>query len=391
VIDYGPLISKSAREIKPSGIRRFFDIVAEMSDVISLGVGEPDFTTPWHIRSAGIYSLEKGRTWYTSNDGLIELRQEICTYLSRRFGLRYDPQHEVLATVGGSEAIDIAMRALVEAGDEVIIPEPCFVCYCPIAMLAGGKPVVVETRAEDGFKLTPQALRAAITPRTKVLVLPYPNNPTGAIMKRRDLEAIAEVLEGTDIMVISDEIYGELTYDGGHVSFASVGDMRERTILVSGFSKSYAMTGWRMGYACGPAEVMAYMHKIHQYAVMCAPTTSQYAAIEALRNGDEDIARMKIEYDMRRRLILDGLQKAGMPCFEPMGAFYVFPSIKNSGLSSEEFCERLLMEKKVAVVPGTAFGECGEGFVRISYSYSIKHIAEALGRLAAFMEENRQG
>jgi aminotransferase len=297
----------------------------------------------------------------------------------------------VLATVGGSEAIDIAMRALVEAGDEVIIPEPCFVCYCPIAMLAGGKPVVVETRAEDGFKLTPQALRAAITPRTKVLVLPYPNNPTGAIMKRRDLEAIAEVLEGTDIMVISDEIYGELTYDGGHVSFASVGDMRERTILVSGFSKSYAMTGWRMGYACGPAEVMAYMHKIHQYAVMCAPTTSQYAAIEALRNGDEDIARMKIEYDMRRRLILDGLQKAGMPCFEPMGAFYVCPSIKNSGLSSEEFCERLLMEKKVAVVPGTAFGECGEGFVRISYSYSIKHIAEALGRLAAFMEENRQG
>ena len=391
MLSYAELISKKARDIKPSGIRRFFDIVSEMDDVISLGVGEPDFATPWHIRSAGIYSLEKGKTWYTSNDGLLELRQEISLYLSRRFMLDYNPREEVVVTVGGSEAIDIAVRALVSDGDEVIIPEPSFVCYYPITVLAGGTPVVIETKAEDGFRLTAQALRAAITPRTKLLILPFPNNPTGAIMSRVDLEEIAKVLQGTNIMVLSDEIYSELTYDGGHVSFASIGDMKERTILVGGFSKSYAMTGWRIGYACGPAQVMGYLHKIHQYAIMCAPTVSQYAAIEALKNGDEDVARMAAEYDMRRRFILNGLQKAGLTCFEPKGAFYVFPCIKASGLSSEEFCERLLFEKKVAVVPGTAFGNCGEGFVRISYSYSIKHISQALERIESFMIDQKRG
>lgn len=387
MLSYSSIISKNARDIKPSGIRKFFDIVSEMDDVISLGVGEPDFATPWHIRSAGIYSLEKGRTWYTSNDGLIELRQEISRYLSRRFQLTYNPENEVVVTVGGSEAIDIAVRALVEPGDEVIIPEPSFVCYTPITMLAGGTPVTIKTKPEDAFRLTAKALAAAITPRTKLLILPFPNNPTGAVMRREDLEEIAKVLEGTNIMVLSDEIYGELTYDGEHVSIASIGDMRERTILVGGFSKSYAMTGWRLGYACGPEPVMGYLHKIHQFAIMCAPTTSQYAAIEALKNGDDDVAGMRTEYDMRRRFILNGLQKAGLTCFEPKGAFYVFPSIKKSGLSSDEFCEKLLYEKKVAVVPGTAFGDCGEGFVRISYSYSVKHIAEALNRIESFMND----
>lgn len=371
--------------MKPSGIRKFFDLVSEMDDVISLGVGEPDFATPWHIRSAGIYSLEKGRTWYTSNAGLAELREAICDYLDRRFNIRYNAKSEVLITVGGSEAIDICIRSLIKPGDEVIIPQPCFVCYEPLVTLAGGTPVIINTKAEDKFRLTPQQLKKAITPRTKLLILPYPNNPTGAVMRRNDLEAIAEVLRGTDIMILSDEIYGELTYNGRHVSIASIDGMKERTILVSGFSKAYAMTGWRLGYACGPAPVMAAMHKVHQYAIMCAPTTSQYAAIEAMKNGDEDIERMASEYDMRRRLLVNGLNKIGLDCFEPEGAFYVFPSIKRSGLTSEQFCEKLLFEKRLAVVPGTAFGESGEGHVRISYSYSLNHLCEALKRLECFM------
>jgi len=388
VLDYQSLLSKRAQDIRPSGIRRFFDIVAELNDpeVISLGVGEPDFATPWHIRSAGIYSLEKGRTWYTANNGLLELREEISRYLSRRFELEYDPKNQIIVTVGGSEAIDITVRALVSEGDEVIIPEPSFVCYNPITVLAGGKPVIIETKAEDDFRLTAEALRAAITPRTKLLILPFPNNPTGGVMRKEDLEEIAEVLKGTNIMVLSDEIYGELTYDGSHISIASIGDMKERTILVGGFSKAYAMTGWRLGYACGPKEVMNCVHKIHQYAIMCAPSASQYAAIEALKNGDEDIRRMHSEFDMRRRFILDGLKQAGLDCYEPKGAFYVFPSIKKSGLNSEEFCERLLLEKKLAIVPGTAFGQSGEGYVRISYSYSIKQIIVALERIKSFMQ-----
>ncbi|MEG6572315.1 aminotransferase class I/II-fold pyridoxal phosphate-dependent enzyme [[Clostridium] cellulosi] len=371
--------------MRPSGIRKFFDLVSEMDDVISLGVGEPDFATPWHIRSAGIYSLEKGKTWYTSNAGLSELREAISEYLDRRFNISYNAKNEVLITVGGSEAIDICIRSLVKPGDEVIIPQPCFVCYEPLVTLAGGTPVIIQTRAEDKFRLTPQQLKRAITPRTKLLILPFPNNPTGAVMRRSDLEAIAEVLRGTNIMILSDEIYAELTYNGKHVSIASIDGMKERTILVSGFSKAYAMTGWRLGYACGPSPVIAAMHKVHQYAIMCAPTTSQYAAIEAMKNGDEDIERMVSEYDMRRRLLVNGLNKIGLDCFEPEGAFYVFPSIKRSGLSSEQFCEKLLFEKRLAVVPGTAFGDSGEGFVRISYSYSLNHLCEALKRLECFM------
>lgn len=387
MLDYQSLISQKVQQMKPSGIRRFFDIVEQMDDVISLGVGQPDFTTPWHIRNAGIYSLEKGRTWYTANDGLKELRAGICGYLSRRFGLEYSPEGETLVTVGGSEAIDDCIRALVSPGDEVIIPEPSFVCYYPLTSLAGGVPVPVETRAEDNFRLTTESLKKAITPRTRLLVLPYPNNPTGAVMRREDLEAIARVLDGTDIIVLSDEIYGELTYNGRHVSAASVGGMKERTVLVSGFSKAYAMTGWRLGYACGPEPIISAMHKVHQFGIMCAPTVSQYAAIEAMVNGDADVERMVGEYDMRRRLIVDGLRKCGLDCFEPEGAFYVFPSIKSSGLTSEEFCEKLLYEKRLAVVPGNAFGESGEGFVRISYSYSINHIVEALKRIECFMKE----
>jgi aminotransferase len=386
VLDYQSLISHKVREMKPSGIRKFFDIVEEMDDVISLGVGQPDFATPWHIRNAGIYSLESGKTWYTSNDGLEELRHEIAAYQKRRFDLSYNPKNEVLVTVGGSEAIDACIRALVSPGDEVIVPEPSFVCYYPLTSLAGGVPVVVKTRAEDNFRLTPELLKGAITPKTKLLILPYPNNPTGAVMRREDLEGIADVLRGTDIIVLSDEIYGELTYNGHHVSFASIEGMRERTVLVSGFSKAYAMTGWRLGYACAPAEIIAAMHKIHQYGIMCAPTVSQYAAIEALKNGDDDIERMVGEYDMRRRLIVDGLRRIGLDCFEPEGAFYVFPSIKRSGLTSEQFAEKLLYEKKLAVVPGSAFGEGGEGFLRISYSYSISHISEALKRIECFMQ-----
>ena len=387
-MDYDKILNPSVCAIKPSGIRKFFDIAAEMDDVITLGVGEPDFTTPWHIREAGIYSLETGKTFYTANRGLAPLCSEISDYLSRRFGLKYDPKSEVVVTVGGSEAIDIAVRALVSPGDEVLIPEPSFVCYSPITTLAGGIPVPVPTLEKNDFRLTVDDIKPLVTPKTKLLVLPFPNNPTGAVMRKCDLEKLADFLKGTDIMILSDEIYGELTYtDEGHVSIASIDGMRERTVLVSGFSKAYAMTGWRLGYACAPAPIMKQMLKIHQFCVMCAPTSAQYAAIEALRDGDEDIANMRDSYNMRRRLIVDGLRKLGIDCFEPLGAFYVFPNISKFGLSSEEFCTRLLHSKKVAVIPGNAFGESGEGFVRISYSYSVSHLVEALERIGAFIAE----
>ena len=387
-MNYEKLISAGAREMRPSGIRKFFDIAAQIEGCISLGVGEPDFKTPWTIRDAGIRSLEQGRTRYTANAGLAELRQEICTYLARRMGLSYEPA-ETLVTVGGSEAIDLCVRALVDPGDEVIIPEPCFVCYDPITTLTGGVPVPVALKAEDEFRLTAEALRAAITPKTKLLIFPFPANPTGAVMRREDLEPIAEVLRGTDIIVLADEIYAELTYGGQHVSIASLPGMKERTILVNGFSKTYAMTGWRLGYACGPREVIGVMTKIHQSAIMCAPTTSQYAAITALRRCDADIEAMRDEYDMRRRLLVSRLNAMGLTCFEPQGAFYVFPSVKSTGLSSEEFCERLLRSQKVAVVPGTAFGASGEGHVRISYAYSVAHLEEALHRIENFLREIR--
>ena len=386
-MDYDKMLSRRAVAIKPSGIRKFFDIAAEMDDVISLGVGEPDFKTPWNIRRAGIESLERGHTWYTANSGLMQLREAACGYLKRRFTLEYDPKKELLITVGGSEAIDIAIRALVEPGDEVLVVEPSFVCYTPITELTGGVPVPIATRAEDAFRLTPEQLKAAITPRTKLLILPFPNNPTGAVMRRAHLEAIAGVLRGTDIMVLSDEIYAELTYgDERHISFAEIDGMKERTILVQGFSKSYAMTGWRLGYAAGPAPVIKQMTKIHQFSIMCAPTTSQYAAVEALRNGDADIEEMRGQYDMRRRLLVDGLNRMGLDCFSPEGAFYVFPSIRSTGLSSSDFCMRLLEAERVAVVPGDAFGESGEGFVRISYSYSVNHLLEALKRIDRFLK-----
>ena len=387
MMDYDKILSRRAVAIKPSGIRRFFDIAAEMDDVISLGVGEPDFKTPWNIRRAGIESLERGHTWYTANSGLMQLREAACGYLKRRFTLEYDPKKELLITVGGSEAIDIAIRALVEPGDEVLVVEPSFVCYTPITELTGGVPVPIATRAEDAFRLTPEQLKAAITPRTKLLILPFPNNPTGAVMRRAHLEAIAGVLRGTDIMVLSDEIYAELTYgDERHISFAEIDGMKERTILVQGFSKSYAMTGWRLGYAAGPAPVIKQMTKIHQFSIMCAPTTSQYAAVEALRNGDADIEEMRGQYDMRRRLLVDGLNRMGLDCFSPEGAVYVFPSIRSTGLSSSDFCMRLLEAERVAVVPGDAFGESGEGFVRISYSYSVNHLLEALKRIDRFLK-----
>ena len=386
MIDYDSILSDSAKSLAPSGIRRFFDILEDMEGAISLGIGEPDFVTPWHIRDAGIHSLENGFTKYTGNAGLTRLRAEISKYLSRRFGVEYGHKDQIIVTVGGSEAIDLAIRAIVNAGDEVIIPEPSFVCYGPITVLAGGKPVFIETKAENEFRLTADELRAAITPRTKALVLPFPNNPTGAIMEQADLEAIAEVLRGTDIMVISDEIYAELTYSRQHVSIAGVPGMFERTIYVGGFSKSYAMTGWRMGYTCGPAEIIKQMLKIHQYAVMSAPTTSQYAAIEALRNGDGDIANMRREYDQRRRHLLSGLRDIGLDCFEPLGAFYVFPSIMSTGLSSEEFCERFLLSEKVAVIPGNAFGASGEGFVRMCYASSLENISIALERMKKFVD-----
>ncbi|NLY43673.1 MAG: aminotransferase class I/II-fold pyridoxal phosphate-dependent enzyme [Clostridiaceae bacterium] len=381
------MLSPAVKKIEPSGIRKFFDIVSEMKDAISLGVGEPDFVTPWRVREAGIYSLEKGHTHYTSNSGLIELRNEISAYLSRKSNITYNPKDEILVTVGGSEAIDLAIRALVSEGDEVLIPEPSFVCYKPCTVLAGGTPVTIVTKAENEFRLTPQELEEKITPRTKLLILPYPSNPTGAIMRKKDLEAIAEVIKDTNILVLADEIYSELTYEGSHVSIASLPGMKERTIVVNGFSKSYAMTGWRLGYAAGDSAIIGAMTKIHQYAIMCSPTTSQYAAIEALRNCDEDVRYMVKEYNYRRRVIVDGLRKIGLDCFEPMGAFYVFPSIKKTGLSSAEFCERLLYEEKVAVVPGNAFGESGEGFIRCSYAYSIESINEALKRMGRFVKK----
>ncbi len=386
-MDYSKVLSSTVKSIKPSGIRKFFDLLGDRKDVISLTVGEPDFQTPYHIREVGIESLERGRTYYTSNDGILELRQEICNYRNRRFGLTYNPKKEVIITVGGSEAIDLGVRALVEPGDEVIIPIPAFVCYGPIVELAHGVPVYIETKPEDEFKLTPEALKAAITPKTKLLILPFPNNPTGAVLTRDELKAIADVLRGTDIMVLADEIYGELTYGFKNTPFAAIDGMWERTITVSGFSKSYAMTGWRLGYLCAPQELVSQMHKIHQYAIMCAPTTSQLAAIEAVRNGDADIAMMRDEYDRRRKYILDGLRRIGIDCFEARGAFYVFPHIGGFGLTSEEFCQRLLDEKGVAIVPGTAFGDCGEGYARISYAYSVDHITEALEKMGEFVEE----
>ena len=386
MMDYNKLLSQRAVSLKPSGIRRFFDFAAEMEEVISLGVGEPDFKTPWSIRRAGIESLERGRTWYTANAGLAQLRQEICRYLERRFHLTYEPKTETLVTVGGSEAIDLCIRALVNPGDEVLVVQPSFVCYDPLTTLTSGVTVPLETRAEDGFRLTAAQLKAAITPKTKLLVLPFPNNPTGAVMRREHLEELAQVLRGTDVMVLSDEIYAELTYGSErHVSIAELPGMRERTIVVNGFSKAYAMTGWRLGYAVGPAPVIAQMTKLHQFAIMCAPTTSQYAAITALKDCDDAIEEMREQYDMRRRLIVDGLNRMGLTCFDPEGAFYVFPSIQRTGMSSEQFCETLLEREHVAVVPGDAFGACGEGFVRISYSYSVNHLLEALKRIERFL------
>ena len=385
MMDYTQILSRRIQEIPPSGIRKYFDIMAEMTDAISLGVGEPDFQTPWHIRDAGIYSLEKGFTKYTPNAGLSDLRRAICRYLKRRFDLDYQPIGQTLVTVGGSEGLDLAFRCLLEPGDEVIIPTPSFVCYGPLVSMIHGVPVYVQTRVENEFRLTPEELKAAITPRTKVLVLPFPNNPTGGIMGREDLEALAEVLRGTNIVVVSDEIYAELTYGQHHVSIANIPDMYERTIVVNGFSKSYAMTGWRMGYLCGPAPLIQQMLKLHQFGIMSAPTTSQYAAIEAVRNGDGDIERMRDEYDGRRRYLVEGLRRIGLPCFEPKGAFYVFPDIRGTGLTSEDFCERFLMEEKVAVIAGNAFGESGEGFVRCCYATSMKEIAEALTRMDNFL------
>lgn len=385
MLDYSKILSETVQEIKPSGIRKFFDMLDGMKDVIALTVGQPDFVTPWHIRVAAIDSLENGKTYYTSNSGTLELRREISAYSSRRFSLDYAAENEIIVTVGGSEAIDLAMRALINPGDEVIIPQPAFVCYGPIASLAGGVPVFVNTKEENRFKLTKEELLAAITPKTKLLVLPYPNNPTGAIMTREDLEEIAEVLRGTDIMVLSDEIYGELTYGTNHTSIASLDGMRERTIIASGFSKAYAMTGWRLGYTLAPREITKQMLKVHQYAIMCAPTASQFAAVEAMRNGDADVERMRAEYNRRRRYLVGGLRGLGIDCFDPEGAFYVYPNISKFGLSSEEFCEKLLAEGGVAIVPGTAFGECGEGFARISYAYSVEHISKAIDRIEKFI------
>ncbi len=378
-------LSKVIQSIQPSGIRKFFDIVNEMTDAISLGVGEPDFDTPWHIREEGIYSLEQGKTFYTSNAGLKELKVEISRYLKRRQNIVYDPD-DIIITVGGSEAIDIALRAMLDPGDEVLIPQPCYVSYVPCTELAGGVPVIIELKEEDEFRLTAEKLEAAITDKTKILVLPFPNNPTGAILERSDLEAIAKVVEKHDLFILSDEIYSELTYLGEHVSIASLPGMKERTILINGFSKAYAMTGWRLGYAAGPSVIIKQMLKIHQYAIMCAPTTSQYAAVEALRAGDNDVKRMKESYDQRRRFLLEELGKIGLDCFTPYGAFYAFPSIKKFGMTSDEFAEKLLMEQKVAIVPGTAFGACGEGFLRISYAYSIEDLKVALDRIGEFIE-----
>ena len=382
-------LNEKITSIKPSGIRKFFDIVSEMQDAISLGVGEPDFDTPWHIRDEGIYTLEKGRTFYTSNAGLKELRVEISKYLDRRFHLQYDPMTEILITVGGSEGIDNAFRAMIDPGDEVLIPQPSYVSYEPCCILAGGVPVVIELQEKDQFRLTPEALEAAITPKTKILVLPFPNNPTGAVMERSDLEAIAEVIIKHDLFVLSDEIYAELCYLEEHTSIASLPGMRERTVVINGFSKSHAMTGWRLGYACGPKVIMDQVLKIHQFAIMCAPTNSQYAAVEAMRNGDGDVAMMREQYNQRRRFLMHEFERMGLQCFEPFGAFYIFPCIKEFGMTSDEFATRLLREEKVAVVPGTAFGDCGEGFLRISYAYSLDNLKVAIGRLEKFVTRLR--
>ena len=386
MIDYGKILSKTVVETPKSGIRKFFDLMSTMHDVVGLTVGEPDFQTPWHIREAGIQSLEKGKTYYTANAGLMELRGEISNYLSRRFNISYNPEKEIIVTVGGSEAIDIAFRSIIEVGDEVIIPTPSFVCYAPLVSIAGGVPVILETKFEDKFKITPEALKKAISPKTKMIVLPYPNNPTGAIMTKEELSDIADIIRDTNIVVLSDEIYAEMTYTGNHCSIASIDGMWERTIIASGFSKAYAMTGWRLGYICAPKELTEQMLKIHQYGIMSSPTTAQFAAIEALKNGDEDIKMMVDEYNRRRRYIFNGLKSIGIEAFEPEGAFYIFPKIGDFGLSGEEFCNRLLYEYKCAIVPGNAFGQSGEGFARISYAYSIKHITQALERIEAFVK-----
>ena len=391
-MNYDKIIATAAQEMRASGIRKFFDIAAEMKDCISLGVGEPDFKTPWAVRDAGIRNLEMGQTRYTSNSGMKEPRTEICKYLDRRFGLHYDPDSQVLVTVGGSEAIDIGIRALVNPGDEVIIPEPCYVCYDPITHLTGGKVVSIPLQEKNQFRLTAEELKAAITPRTKMLILPFPCNPTGAVMEKEDLEAIAEVLRGTDIMVLSDEIYAELTYGADrHVSIASLPGMAERTIVVNGFSKAYAMTGWRLGYVVGPAPVIKIMTKIHQSCIMCAPTTSQMAAITAMRECDDEIDMMRDEYNRRRRLLVKSFNDMGLSCFDPKGAFYVFPCIKSTGMTSDDFCKELLYKKRVAIVPGTAFGESGEGYARVSYAYSVEHLVEALSRIREFLQELKEG
>lgn len=391
MIDLDKLVNRTVDGLPPSGIRKFFDIVAEMDDAISLGVGEPDFATPWTIREAGIYSLEKAQTHYTANAGLIELREAICEYNKRKFHVDYDPKGEVLVTVGGSEAIDAMIRSVINPGDEVLIVEPSFVCYKPLTAMAGGVPVPIKTKEEDDFRLLPEQLRAKITDKTKLLILPYPNNPTGGVMSRADFEAIAEVLRGTDILVLSDEIYGELRYgDEPHTPFSAIDGMRERTVVVNGFSKAFAMTGWRLGYALGPQRLIKLMTKVHQFGIMSAPTTAQYAAIEALKNCDRDVEDMRCEYNYRRRYIVDGFRAMGLSCFEPLGAFYVFPCIKSTGMNSQEFCERLLREEKVAVVPGTAFGESGEGFIRCSYAYSIENIQEALKRIEKFVNRYKK-
>lgn len=389
-MDYDKLIAKKCKEMKPSGIRKFFDLAAQMEDVISLGVGEPDFQTPWNVRQAAVTALEKGKTKYTANAGIVELREAVSRNIHKNTGVDYDPKNEIIVTVGGSEGIDISIRALINPGDEVLIVEPCFVCYAPIVSLCGGVPISVQTTEETEFRLTADMLREKITDKTKLLILPFPNNPTGAVMERKDLEAIAEVIRGTDILILSDEIYSSLTYGGKHCSIIQIDGMKERTIFVNGFSKAYAMTGWRLGYVAGPQPIIKQMLKIHQYGIMSSPTISQYAAIEALDNCDADIVKMRNEYDIRRRWLVNALNDMGLHCFEPKGAFYVFPSIKSTGLSSEEFCERLLYEHNVAVVPGNAFGDCGEGYIRISYAYSLKHLMTAAERMNEFVEQLKQ-
>ncbi|MBQ4569683.1 MAG: aminotransferase class I/II-fold pyridoxal phosphate-dependent enzyme [Ruminococcus sp.] len=386
-MDYGKYLNNTIQNVKPSGIRRFFDIVNEMDDVISLSIGEPDFRTPWHVRKAGIESLENGKTWYTPNRGFKTLCQEISIFANKKYDLDYDPDTEVIVTVGGSEALDIAIRCLVNPGDEVLVHQPSFVCYEPLANMCGASAVVIDTKEENDFRIQPHELEAAITDKSKLLILSYPNNPTGAVMRKEDLEALRDIIIKHDLIVISDEIYSELTYSGSHVSIATLPGMRERTVVINGFSKAFAMTGWRLGYAMGPKEIISMMIKLHQYCIMSAPTTAQYAAIEALRNGDKDIEHMRNEYDMRRRFVVGSFNEMGLHCFEPHGAFYCFPCIKSTGLSSEEFCTRLLKSKGVAIVPGDAFGNCGEGFVRVSYSYSLKHLTEAIGRIKEFLEE----